>query len=108
MCKQKPLMAAEQRAVYRRKWNAKLRSDVLQAYGNVCACCGETEYKFLSIDHVDGNGANHRRQVGVGSGFHFYLWLRRNGFPKGFQVLCHNCNQAKGSYGCCPHEEGLL
>jgi hypothetical protein len=26
-----------------------------------------------------------------------------NEFPDGFQVLCHNCNLAKGYYGECPH-----
>ena len=97
-----------QKAVeYRRTWNAKLRSDVLEAYGDECACCGENEPKFLSIDHPNNDGAEHRRRIGVNSGFHFYLWLRREGFPEGFQVLCHNCNQAKGSYGQCPHEEAV-
>ena len=23
-------------------------------------------------------------------------WIIKNNFPKGFQVLCHNCNYAKG------------
>jgi hypothetical protein len=31
-------------------------------------------------------------------------WLRKNGFPKGFRVLCHNCNFAHGHYGYCPHK----
>lgn len=30
-------------------------------------------------------------------------WCRRNGYPKGFRVLCHNCNMAIGFYGYCPH-----
>lgn len=95
----------EQLKEYRIKYNAQLRSDVLGAYGDRCACCGEEEPKFLSIDHIDGGGAAHRRETGVGSGFHFYLWIRRNDYPDGLQVLCHNCNSAKGSYGQCPHEE---
>ena len=28
-----------------------------------CACCGETEVDFLGIDHIDGDGAQHRREV---------------------------------------------
>ncbi len=92
---------------YRIQYNAQLRAEVLQAYGNMCACCEEVEPKFLSIDHPNNDGAEHRRRIGVNSGFHFYLWLRREGFPEGFQVLCHNCNQAKGSYGQCPHEEAV-
>jgi len=26
------------------------------------------------------------------------------GYPTGFRVLCHNCNQAIGLYGYCPHK----
>ena len=33
------------------------------------------------------------------------VWMIKNNFPKGFQVLCHNCNLAKGFYGKCPHEK---
>ncbi len=90
---------------YRREWNARLRADVRGAYGDACACCGEDEPKFLSVDHIDGTGAEHRRGLGIDSGFHFHLWLRREGFPPGFQILCFNCNQAK-SHGGCPHKEG--
>ena len=32
-------------------------------------------------------------------------WIKKNNFPKGFQILCHNCNVAKGIYGECPHEK---
>ena len=81
----------------------KSRQDVLDAYGRKCACCGETEEKFLSIDHIDGGGAEHRRSIGMRGGGQFYCWLRREGFPAGFQVLCMNCNHAKGNYGACPH-----
>lgn len=67
-----------------------------------CTCCGETIVHFLGIDHLNGGGRAHRKEVG--SGFGFYRWLRRNGFPEGFQTLCHNCNQAKWAYKVCPHE----
>ena len=74
----------------------------LKAYGGdppKCKCCGETENKFLALDHINGGGREHRKGK-----FHFYRWLALNGFPKGLQVLCHNCNMAKGFYGRCPHE----
>ncbi len=104
-CQYGPSKTKEQIAEYRRKWNAQLSADVRGAYGDECTCCGEDEPKFLLIDHIDGTGAA-RRRSGIDSGFHFHLWLRREGFPPGFQILCHNCNQAKGSHGQCPHKEG--
>ena len=29
-------------------------------------------------------------------------WIIQNNFPKGFQILCQNCNFAKGHYEKCP------
>jgi hypothetical protein len=87
-----------------KRCNQRLRIEVLEAYGGKCACCGETEIKFLSIDHVEGNGAAHRRDVvKSGGGQQFWRWLKKNNYPSGFQVLCHNCNMAKAFYGSCPH-----
>lgn len=79
----------------------RLRKQVIEVYGGKCQCCGETQYEFLAIDHIDGGGREHRRQLKWGS---VYRWLRDNGYPEGFQVLCHNCNMAKAFYGICPHQ----
>lgn len=70
--------------------------------GPVCVCCGETELSFLAFDHINGNGAAHRRSVGAGG--RMINWMKRNGYPKIFQVLCHNCNCAKHYLGECPHQ----
>src|ERR1019366_4483037 len=40
------------------------QEDFIAAYGGKCACCGETERIFLTIDHIGGGGAEHRRQFG--------------------------------------------
>lgn len=88
---------------YQRECNRKLRDEVFAAYGGYeCNCCGETMPEFLQIDHVNNDGAEHRRQIKASGGI--YSWLKRNGFPQGFQVLCANCNYAKGFYGYCPHK----
>lgn len=75
------------------------RDKVLAHYGGRCGCCGEARREFLAIDHINGGGKQHRREMGL----HLTQWLVRNGFPAGFQLLCHNCNTAKGLYGACPH-----
>lgn len=92
----------------RERWREK-RKAVLSSYspGGVprCACCGETAMEFLSLDHPSGGGARHRRQLGgaAGTNKNVYRWILRKDFPPGFRVLCHNCNQAIGAYGYCPH-----
>ncbi|MFM9966734.1 MAG: hypothetical protein ACKV2Q_36640 [Planctomycetaceae bacterium] len=85
-----------------RERKRQLKAEVMNAYGGACACCGESHIEFLTIDHVDGSGAEHRRRVGKGEGI--YRDLKARGFPKdGYQVLCLNCNIALGFYGYCPH-----
>jgi hypothetical protein len=80
----------------------RTRADVLAAYGGRCECCGETQSEFLSIDHIDGGGAEHRASIRRTT---MYAWLRQQGYPRdNFQLLCMNCNFAKGKYGNCPHE----
>lgn len=87
----------------------KLREDVLNAYGHRCQCCGEIKRQFLCIDHINNDGAKHKRDNNLKSAQAFYTWLRKNNYPKdNFQVLCHNCNMAKGFYGACPHNETRL
>ena len=70
-----------------------------------CACCPEKYIEFLTIDHINGNGNQHRREIkAAGQYLKFYGWLIRNNFPEGYRVLCMNCNFARGKYGYCPHE----
>jgi hypothetical protein len=94
-----------------RRLNLALREEVFAAYGgNLCTCCGEQEPMFLTIDHVDNDGAKMRRE-GVHSrgGTQFYQWLRKNRFPPGFQVLCMNCNLGKHrNGGTCPHQSSKV
>jgi hypothetical protein len=81
-----------------RESHQRKRLEVLQHYGGIppkCACCGEANLPFLTVDHVNGGGVQHRKSIHVRSGTGFFLWLRRNGYPAGFQVLCFNCNRAK-------------
>jgi len=87
----------------RRLYNRKLRLEIIKAYGNECACCGEKTLEFLAIDHINGSGKKHRKELRA-TGTNLNSWLKKNNFPKGYQILCHNCNLAKGFYGKCPHK----
>jgi hypothetical protein len=70
-----------------------------------CACCGVADLAFLSIDHLDGGGTQHRASIkATENATDFYRWLIKQGYPPGYRVLCYNCNMAIGFYGECPHE----
>lgn len=81
---------------------------MLVAYGGSCACCGETESVFLTIDHIgeDGGGRNRYRDGPFRSSDQFYGWLIKASFPPEFRLLCFNCNSGRHiNGGTCPHEE---
>ena len=98
----------EQRESKRRLY-AQQRTQVLMHYSNgvpQCECCGELEYEFLSIDHINGGGSKQLKKL-KRTGTNFYRWLIMNDFPDGYRVLCMNCNHAIGrqnSDGICPHQ----
>lgn len=75
------------------------------AYGGPeCKCCGEDHLMMLQVDHINGGGTQHRKEIG--GCVRFYPWLKANNFPPGYQILCANCNVAKYlNGGVCPHEE---
>jgi hypothetical protein len=91
------------------KSREKLRSQVFAHYGNQCACCGLDDPRFLTVDHINNDGSQHRRDTGLTSGIDFYRWLRKHNYPEGFQLLCYNCNCAKSRFGgVCPHQSDKI
>lgn len=92
---------------YNRDSNQRLKISLVAHYSNNtnrCACCGEPDIRFLTIDHINGNGNKHRKSSGCRTGSIFYRWLIKAGMPDGYQVLCYNCNNARAWYGTCPHQ----
>lgn len=86
-----------------------LKLEVVAAYGGRCSCCGVRHFHFLTVEHKDGKGADHRKKLfgnAGAAGHRFYLWLKSKGFPKkNLELLCWNCNLAKAIYGKCPHKK---
>src|SRR3989304_4614114 len=66
------------------------RMRALRAYGSKCACCSEARLEFLVLDHPEGGGLADRKKHGMGRSF--YTWLKKQGYPAGLRVLCHNFN----------------
>ena len=82
----------------KRKWGHKRRFDVLCYYGGIppkCKECSESRVECLVIDHINNDGYKHRKEMGFTGGHDTYNWIVKNGYPKGFQILCHNCNWVK-------------
>jgi hypothetical protein len=104
----------------------ELRTKVFSNYSKLhsnsdipcCRCCGEKFHlEFMSLDHINGKKQMDSEPELVKLGYSSKLigltllkWIIKNNFPKGFQTLCHNCNQSKGhsKYNTCAHERKHL
>ncbi len=97
--------AKAHRNEYKRSKRTKLRVETLQHYSNglmKCACCGESQERFLTLDHINNNGHEDKKRYGRS----VLDILKKKGYPEGFQVLCYNCNCGRAhNNGVCPHEE---
>ena len=81
-----------------REYARKLRQRVLLKYGSRCARCGFTDIRALQLDHINGYGNQHRKQMRQRR--IYQMSLENN--DKMFQLLCANCNSIK-KYAEDPH-----
>jgi len=91
----------------KREKHQKLRREVFAHYGGAqCSClgCDVVEIDFLTLDHINNDGYLGRTRV-KSRGNNLYQWVKKNGYPPGFRVLCFNCNCGR-RHGPCPHEKG--
>lgn len=95
----------EQKSERERQRLQRYKEQVIEHYGGKCACCGESNIKFLTVDHINGGGRKHRVKV-----FNkIYHWLIKHNFPPDYQILCWNCNCGKAiNHGVCPHLDTSL
>ena len=85
-----------------RNWDKFRREKVIYNYSqgkNCCEICGENDFDVLAIDHINGGGNKHRKEIAR----HTVDYLIKNNFPEGYRVLCMNCNikeaKRKGFFG---------
>jgi hypothetical protein len=79
-----------------RLYRDRIKLEAIKHYSpeSCCARCRIADIDVLTIDHIKGNGHQHRKMLGGGR-LKFYYWLRKNNYPEGYQVLCLNCNWKK-------------
>ena len=95
------------KACYAKKYRVSVKFEAIIALGSMCACCGEEHPAFLSLDHINNDGAEHRAQYSSSNNSLIYADARREGWPTDrYQLLCYNCQSAKNYQGVCPHRVG--
>jgi len=109
-------------ASYEKERRETLKEDVFSHYSKIhsnsdipcCRCCGESSHmEFLTMDHIAGRKQMDSEPELLKLGYSSKLsaqplnvWIIDNNFPEGFQILCINCNFAKGHSkdNKCPHQ----
>lgn len=91
---------------YSKILTSNTKRSCLTAYGGIfCSCCGIAELGLLTLDHIEGGGSKHRREIGIDGGYRFYQHLAKLNYPPGYRVLCWNCNASSfQNSGICYHK----
>ena len=108
--KQKEVQHAKHKEWYKRNkervvlLGKNLKKEVMAHYGGHCVCCGEDCLDFLTLDHINNDGAIQRRTRKL-TGWNLYRHMvKKNDYPDDLQLLCMNCNWGKRWTGVCPHK----
>ena len=101
MCQNELIRDARKARLERdRRYRLKLKRDCFEQYGGT-ACsidgCTQENIDELELHHPDGDGNKDRAErVGRGprspGGWNFYQKLKRDGWPRGYVVICRDCH----------------
>jgi hypothetical protein len=95
------IVCSNERRAYMVARRRRLKAELFEAYGGaVCACCGEKEFSFLTLDHFTVKTSDFEHKKGEA----LYRELKLLGYPPGFVIMCWNCNCGRAlNSGTCPH-----
>lgn len=76
----------EKAATHARDLRQAQKALIFDHYGWECACCGEAEPSFLTIDHVNNDGNYQRKKQGEGANGYLYSGLLRTSSRPAFKL----------------------
>lgn len=66
----------------------RMRNALFEIYGEVCALCGFSDKRVLTLDHIKNNGSEERAELGERG---VYQRAKDNYLPDEYRILCMNC-----------------
>ena len=83
---------------YHSKHYIELKNKMYEILGDKCVVCGEKNERFLTIDHLNNDGAAKRKKFS--GNLNEWTDLKKRGWPideikNNFQILCYNHNCSK-------------
>ena len=98
----------KQKADVRARRHIRERVAVIEMYGGRCEFCGCSQYEYLTLDHVQGDGKAHRAEIASRYRTVYDYLLRENIVDHArFRLLCWNCHMAWTRYSVAPGKEEL-
>jgi hypothetical protein len=76
------------------------RVHIIKLLGGKCVFCGEVNYKYLTLDHINDDGNIERAKHNCNSNRRIIKKYKVKGWPieeikQNLQILCYNCNFTK-------------
>jgi hypothetical protein len=94
---------------YKKRIMAELREQLFTIYGNKCACCGESNPLFLTLDHINSDRKQVDELLGLRNTVQRYQEAISCADGTKYQILCYNCNLGRSlNGGICPHKGSEL
>jgi len=72
-----------------------LRLKLIKLLGGKCVRCGESDWRCLQIDHINGHGIDEFKIFGRGWKYTKHIFAQIQLGSKVYQLLCANCNWIK-------------
>ena len=92
---------------YRNTFFQKIKDKAYKILGEVCSCCGESDRRFLTLDHINNDGYKDKKRR-RNLTYLMYKEVVKDRIEGKYQILCWNCNCGKRSNrGICPHKEKI-
>jgi len=88
---------SQEKKEYYYQYSQKIKKEVFSHYSKgkpKCAICGFSDMRALNLDHINNDGYLERKNPKF-KGQKIYRLIRKNGYPKHYQILCANCNLIK-------------
>lgn len=91
-----------QHAEVRHRRQIRNKIAVIELYGGCCAFCGDDRLEVLTVDHIQGDGKDHRAEIqGQYRGIYDFL-SRTDHRPDLYRLLCGSCHLAHTNYNVSP------
>ena len=98
------LTASQRKVAWAKAKRQRCRLVIFERYGGRCACCGLSDYRWLTLHHKNRDGGVERNHQKLNSANRLYHFIKQ---PKrdDLELLCYNCHRSLDFFGCCPHND---